>query len=206
MRRPSARHAPRRKERPKKPKRNVYGLSLRQENFVNAYLANGGNATQAAITAGYSERSAHTQAHVLLKNPEVRARLRGAELAAANKAGATKERVLREQIRLAFSDMRQVGSWKGSVINVRNSEDLDDETAAAIQEIRSGPHGVTVKLYDKRAALDSLAKTVFGEGEAQREFEQAVLETIEELEPDAARKVIERLALRRSLQQPPGEA
>ncbi|HOR65814.1 MAG TPA: terminase small subunit [Candidatus Sumerlaeota bacterium] len=33
-------------------------LTLRQKRFINAYLANGGNATQAAIKAGYSKKTA----------------------------------------------------------------------------------------------------------------------------------------------------
>lgn len=33
-------------------------LSLKQDAFVKAYLLNGGNATQAAISAGYSKRTA----------------------------------------------------------------------------------------------------------------------------------------------------
>lgn len=44
------------------------------------------------------------------------------------------------------------------------------------------------------------------ESEAQREFERTVMDTIGELEPDAARKIVERLGLRRSLQQPSSEA
>ena len=33
-------------------------LTTKQDKFVKAYLLNGGNATQAAITAGYSEKTA----------------------------------------------------------------------------------------------------------------------------------------------------
>lgn len=49
-------------------------LSPRRQRFVNAYLGEAaGNATKAAIIAGYSERSAYSQAHELLKNPEIQA-------------------------------------------------------------------------------------------------------------------------------------
>lgn len=37
------------------------GLTVKQDKFVKAYLLNGGNATQAAIEAGYSERTANEQ-------------------------------------------------------------------------------------------------------------------------------------------------
>jgi phage terminase small subunit len=36
-------------------------LTLKQDKFVKAYLLNGGNATQAAISAGYSEKTANEQ-------------------------------------------------------------------------------------------------------------------------------------------------
>lgn len=39
--------------------------------FVNEYLKNGNNATQAAISAGYSEKTAYSQGSRLLKSVEV---------------------------------------------------------------------------------------------------------------------------------------
>lgn len=39
--------------------------------FINEYIKNGGNATQAAIAAGYSPKTAHSQASRLLKSVEV---------------------------------------------------------------------------------------------------------------------------------------
>lgn len=47
-------------------------LSPKQEKFVNEYMLDM-NATQAAIRAGYSERSAGAQGCALLKNPNVSA-------------------------------------------------------------------------------------------------------------------------------------
>lgn len=46
-------------------------LTNKQQAFVEAYLANGFNATQAAITAGYSEKTAYSQGSRLLRNVEV---------------------------------------------------------------------------------------------------------------------------------------
>ena len=43
--------------------------------FVDAYMENGGNGRQAAIRAGYSERSAGGTAYRLLQEPEVQAEL-----------------------------------------------------------------------------------------------------------------------------------
>ena len=44
-------------------------LTEKQNAFIDAYVANGGRGTQAAKDAGYAEKSAHVEAHRLLKNP-----------------------------------------------------------------------------------------------------------------------------------------
>jgi phage terminase small subunit len=46
-------------------------LNERRQAFINAYLSNGGNATQAALTAGYAEPTAHTTGCRLLKDAYV---------------------------------------------------------------------------------------------------------------------------------------
>ncbi|MCW7556497.1 terminase small subunit [Endozoicomonas gorgoniicola] len=46
-------------------------LNDRQQRFVDEYLANGGNATQAAISAGYSAKTAEATASRLLRNVKV---------------------------------------------------------------------------------------------------------------------------------------
>ncbi len=56
-------------------KRNEHGLTERQESFVQAYVENGGNATQAAITAGYPQGSAHQRGHECLRLANVQSRM-----------------------------------------------------------------------------------------------------------------------------------
>ena len=46
-------------------------LSLRQKLFCEAYAANGGNGSQAAITAGYTESDAGVRSDRLLNRPHV---------------------------------------------------------------------------------------------------------------------------------------
>lgn len=50
-------------------------LTAKQRLFVEAYIINGFNATQAAITAGYSESTAYSQGARLLKNVEIKREL-----------------------------------------------------------------------------------------------------------------------------------
>lgn len=52
-------------------------LNPKQEKFVLAYVGEARfNATKAAKMAGYSERSAYSTGHELLKNPEIAARVK----------------------------------------------------------------------------------------------------------------------------------
>jgi hypothetical protein len=47
-------------------------ITTKQRNFVMQYFANGCNATQAAISAGYKEKTAQQKGHNLLKEPGVK--------------------------------------------------------------------------------------------------------------------------------------
>ena len=47
-------------------------LTTKQNAFVKVYISNGGNATQAAIQAGYSESSAHSIGEENLKKPAIK--------------------------------------------------------------------------------------------------------------------------------------
>lgn len=50
-------------------------ITPRQQAFISHYLANGGNGTQAALSAGYAERSARVTACELLKMDKIKKRL-----------------------------------------------------------------------------------------------------------------------------------
>lgn len=47
-------------------------ITLKQQQFADEYIINGGNATQAAIKAGYSEKYANTNANKLLQNTTIK--------------------------------------------------------------------------------------------------------------------------------------
>jgi phage terminase small subunit len=83
------------------------------------------------------------------------------EIAArAARLGVTPERVLQEYARIAFADLRRVADWGPDGLVVKTPEALSDADAAAISEIAAGAGsgGQRVKLYDKKAALDAIAR------------------------------------------------
>lgn len=76
-------------------------LSPKQMQFAYEYVKDF-NATKAAIRAGYSERSAHSQAHDLLKKPEIRDFIGKLNQEFYSLVGLKKERLISELAQIAF--------------------------------------------------------------------------------------------------------
>jgi hypothetical protein len=77
----------------------------------------------------------------------------------AAQLGITAERVLQEYARIAFADLRRVAEWGHDRFVLKAHEDLSEADTAAISEIiESGSGSYRVKLYDKKAALDAIAR------------------------------------------------
>lgn len=74
--------------------------------------------------------------------------------------GVTPERVLEEYARIAFADLRRVADWGPEGLVLKTPESLSDADAATISEITAGAGSGSyrVKLYDKKAALDAIAR------------------------------------------------
>jgi phage terminase small subunit len=72
-------------------------LKPKQARFVRAYIDNGGNATQAAITAGYARKNAGQTGAENLKKPQIEEAIRELTEAREKSAGITAEWV-RQQI------------------------------------------------------------------------------------------------------------
>lgn len=150
-------------------------LTPKQQAFVAEYLIDL-NLTQAAIRAGYSEKTAKAQGSRLLTNVDVAAAIAEAQAKRANKLEITQERVLKELARIAFADIRKVVKWGNTELRmvpgidgqetlepyhgvaVVDSELIDDDTAAAISEVGEGKFGIHVKLNDKKGALELIAR------------------------------------------------
>lgn len=103
-------------------------LTPKQAAFVQEYLVDK-NATQAAIRAGYSAKTARSIGEENLSKPDIRAAIDAAMNDVAARAGVTAERVLRERARLAFFDVRNLFDKDGFPVPLHQ---LDDDTAAAV--------------------------------------------------------------------------
>jgi len=156
-----------------RPKRTKAGTSrgaaaTRRALFVEAYIGNGRNATEAAKAAGYSPKTAYAAGARLLRDVQVRQLIEGRTTEVLAKAKLTVEGTLREVARIAYFDPRRLFDESGKLKPIH---ELDDDTAAALAGIEvleeyqgTGSERVLVgyttkvKHADKNAALDKAMK------------------------------------------------
>ncbi len=150
-------------------------MTPRQAAFVREYLIDL-NATQAAIRAGYSARAAHVTGPRLLANARVAEAIQKGQAKRADKLEITADRVLLEIARLAFADARKLVKWSGDTMTTVSSEEIDDDTAAAVAEVSQtfgsdGRQAVKLRLHDKSKALDNLLDHLGLKGVKKLKFE-----------------------------------
>lgn len=167
------------------PTSRIDGLLPKQAAFVAEYLISG-NATQAAIHAGYSPKTAYAMGAENLKKPQIASILaqKQSEIAARQderlaRMELTEERVAREIARIAFFDPRKMFAADGRPLAIT---ELDDDTAAVIngldvleewegqgEDRRLIGHVKKYKIADKNSALDKAAKIL---GQYKKDNEQ----------------------------------
>lgn len=144
-------------------------LTPKQQRFVEEYLTDL-NGTQAAIRAGYSENGANVRGFNLLTNVNIAKAIAEAKQELSERTGITQERILMELSRIGFSDLRNVLTPGGNLLDPR---DWDDDTAAAISSIEvvtnskgekdeDGRKAVEythkIRVWDKNSALEKMGK------------------------------------------------
>ena len=112
--------------------------SRRRAEFAHEYLANNGNATAAALKAGYSPKTAYSLGSRLLKHVEVKAIIDSANTKAFAEFEITTERILRERASLAYSNMVDFYDKDGKLIPIHK---LPRHIAAAINSIEFNDDG-----------------------------------------------------------------
>jgi phage terminase small subunit len=135
-------------------------LRRQYQRFVDEYLLDL-DAKNAAIRAGYGERNAHANSYRLLRRPDIAAAVEQALAARQAKTRLTGDRVLAEYGRMAFANMRDFAEWGPHGITWRPNKLLAEEEGAAIAELQGNADNSKIaklKLYDKKAALDALAR------------------------------------------------
>ncbi|URD44550.1 terminase small subunit [Pseudomonas sp. BYT-5] len=151
-------------------------LTAKQQRFVDEYLIDL-NATQAAIRAGFSAKTARQAGNRLLTNVDIQQAIQAGMEARSGRVAITQDMVLRELAKIGFSDIRKVVRWGESMVRMADADDegaedmvpyhglalidsteIDDDTAAAIAEVSQGRDGLKVKLHDKKGALVDIGR------------------------------------------------
>lgn len=155
----------------------------RQERFAQE-VASGKTASEAYVLAGYEANDGN--AARLKGNERVAARIHEILEAAALRVEITQSRVLAELGKIGFADIRRAVNWysqtnvaqidsdadtealveEGEIrfavanqVEMISSDQIDDDTAAAIAEVSMTDKGsLKIKLHDKRAALVDIGK------------------------------------------------
>lgn len=130
-------------------KLNKYGLTLKQEQFCQAYLIDF-NASKAARLSGYKSETGS----LLLKKVRIRARIFQIRKETGKKFDVTRERLLQELMKIAYGDARKLA-------NKGNPDDWDDDEAAGVASIEydqliGGIRKITK--YDKLKAVEIINK------------------------------------------------
>jgi len=153
-------------------------IDAREKRFIDEYLVDL-DPKRAAIEAGYSKSMAASKAYQWVSNskvkPHVYEAVRKQFQKRSERTELTQDMVINELRKIGFSDIRKVVSWgKRPVledldeddglrvypVELVASENIDDDTAAAVSEVALTAQGVRVKLHDKQSALVNLGKHV----------------------------------------------
>jgi len=131
-------------------------LNPKQQRFVEEYLIDL-NATQAAIRAGYSAKTANRIGTENLSKLVIQAEIAERQAERAIRVKITADMVLQELGRIAFTDRRKIFSWGPDGVKFVPSESLDEATAALVekasQTVTEGGGTIRVKTSSKIEAL-----------------------------------------------------
>lgn len=159
--------------------KNSFGLTPKQEKFAQN-VANGktlADAYRAAYPTSkkWADSALHPAASKLMVNTKVKTRVEMLRAKAESAADVSREKLLREISRLAFSDPRRLVNESGAMVPLH---ELDDDTAAAISSVEVDECGkLKYKLWDKGAAQEKLAK-VLGVYEKDNEQKAPTVTTV----------------------------
>lgn len=102
-------------------------LTEQKKRFARNYIANGGNATQAALKAGYSKKSAYSQGQRLLKDVEIKQILEKEQKKNAEKFEYTIEQSFENLLKaqeVAMKRINPLGGPNPDLTNFLKAEEL----------------------------------------------------------------------------------
>ena len=141
-------------------------LTPKQKQFCLEYLIDL-NATQAAIRAGYSKKTANIQASQNLTKLNIQAEIAKLKKNRAENTGVTAERVVKELERIGFYDINDFINDHGvSGFTHKNLKEVDGKVISSVETKRDSQGNITNKIefHSKVKALHLLKDHTGGFG------------------------------------------
>lgn len=130
-------------------------MTPKQNQFVAQFLVDG-NATQAAIRAGYSAKTAYSAGERLLRNVDVARAVADAQKRRLERVELKADDVLRELLTFAKVDPSQAFDARGRLLPLR---DMPEDVRRAISAVEMSRGRLSrVKFWDKTRGLELLGK------------------------------------------------
>lgn len=165
--------------------------------FVEAYLSNGRNATDAALQAGYSKGGAAKQGYRMSKDPVILSMLEQRRTNIAVKTELSTDEIMADMARALRFDPRKLFGQDGTFIPIHA---LDDDVALCLTSIETvivkGTEGSETPLFVKKIKWESKATArdqalkVFGMYEKDNQQKAGVMDG---LPRELVRLMVERL-------------
>lgn len=130
------------------------GLSEKQQRFCEAYIGTY-SIKSAMIKAGYDYGRNVSFGYTLRKKPAVKKYIQWLKARTMSDALVSGRDIIDQWIRIGFADMTDFVNIGRTSITLKPAEQMDGQL---IKSIKSGRDGISIELYDKLKALDSLAK------------------------------------------------
>ncbi len=136
-------------------------LNDKQKFFCKEYIIDL-NATQAAIRAGYSKKTAGAIGFENLKKPEMQEYIQQLMDERSKRVEIDADSVLQEIGLIGFANARDFFEWSEEGVRLKPSSELTREQTSVISELQEnvsdGGTSIKIKLYDKLSALEKLGK------------------------------------------------
>lgn len=137
-------------------------MNAKQEAFVREYLIDL-NATQAAIRAGYSKKTARAIGAENLTKPYIKTAINREIDKRAARTEINADRVIKELAALGFADTTLAIRVKRGRVVVTDTDKLSESTRRAISEIKqtinvTGGASISIKFHDKKGPLQLLGQ------------------------------------------------
>lgn len=137
-------------------------LTDKQKKFVEEYLIDL-NATQSAIRAGYSPKTANEQGARLLANVSIQEAISKAMAERSRRTGINQDRIVQELARIAFVKITDVVDPDGEINTNASDDDLACIESYKVEDsdsVNGSSSKREVKLTSKIKALELLGKHV----------------------------------------------